>query len=237
MLKNSPGTSEHDAPKSKEDLEIRKEEICKLSKCLIFGSLDDAKCRLHRQKDKEFTEVCSDCELIKERVKMFNTHGCTFSCKKKKRTLVIGENEGHGRLDGKISRESILSILCRYNFPHNPIDENLFLLGIPKDLPEEKLAQRKKDYKKISKYLIRQTYSENTDCEARAKLEKMSFNEFLVDVGMLKEDKPFDRCSEQEIKEARQRYLDALSVSIRGTGAVFIRREPKDIFTNNLIQT
>ena len=61
----------------------------------------------------------------------------------------------------------------------------------------------------------------------------MSFNEYVVDVGMLKDDKPFDKCSEQEIKEARQRYLDALSISIRGTGAVFIRREPKDIFTNN----
>ena len=178
--------------------------------------------------------MCSDCELIKERVKMFNTHGCTFSCKKKKRTLIIRENEGHGRLDGKTSGESILSILCRYNYPHNPIDETLFLLGIPKDLPEEELAQRKKDYKKIRKYLIRQTNSEDKDCESKIKLEKMSFEEFLVDVGMLKEDKPLDICSEQDIKDARQRYLDALSVSVRGTGSVFIRREPKDIFTNNL---
>jgi hypothetical protein len=132
-----------------------------------------------------------------------------------------------------VSGESILSILCRYNFPFNPIDETLFLLGIPKDLPEEELAQRKKDFKKIRKYLIRQTNSEVKDCESRIRLEKMSFNEFLVDVGMLQEDKTIYECSEQDIKDARQRYLNALSVSVRGTGSVFIRREPKDIFTNN----
>jgi hypothetical protein len=61
----------------------------------------------------------------------------------------------------------------------------------------------------------------------------MSFNEFLVEVGMLEEDKPFNQCSEQDIKLARKRYLEALSVSVRGTGAVFIKRSPKDIFTNN----
>jgi hypothetical protein len=134
-----------------EELDRRKEEISILARTLVFGSIDDAKCRVHRQTNICPEDSCSDCQLIKERVEMFNTHGCTFSCKKKKRTLIIRENEGHGRLAGKLTGESILSIFCRYNYPHNPIDETLFLLGLPKDLPEEELARRKKDYKKIRK--------------------------------------------------------------------------------------
>ena len=218
---------------TKADLERRKKDISNLAKSLIFGSIDDAKCIIHRKATNVPEDSCSNCKLIKERVEMFNSHGCTFSCKKKKKTVHIKENEGHGRLDGKVLGESIIAVLCRYNFPQNPMDETLFLLGIPKDLPEEELAQRKKDYKKIRKYLIRQTCSENLDNEAWLKLQKMSFNEFLVEVGMVNEDKPIERCSEEEIKIARQRYLDALSVGIKGSGSVIIKRDPKDIFTNN----
>ena len=61
----------------------------------------------------------------------------------------------------------------------------------------------------------------------------MSFNQFLVEVGMVEEDKPFEKCAEQDIKTARQRYLNCLSVSVKGSGSVIIKRDPKDIFTNN----
>ena len=231
LLKNN--LSKHEATKSEEDMEKRKVEISNFVRSIIFGSIDDAKCKIHRQAGNENDEFCTNCNLIKERVEMFNTHSCTFSCKKKKRTVHIRETEGHGRLDGKLLGESIICILCRYNFPHNPIDETTFLLGIPKDLPEEEIEKRKMDYRKIRKYLIRQTCSENNDSESWEKLRKMSFNEFLVEVGMLLEYKVFDKCSSQELKQAKKRYLEALSVSVRGTGSVLIRREPKDIFTNN----
>ena len=36
-----------------------------------------------------------------------------------------------------------------------------------------------------------------------------------------------------EKKTGYQRYLNALSASVRGTGAIFIQREPKDVLTNN----
>ena len=229
--------STNDVAQPKEDLEAKKEEISNFVKSIIFGSIDDAKCRFHRQANNNPDELCPNCNLIKERVEMFNTHTCTFSCKKKKRTIHIKATEGHGRLDGEMLGESIICILCRYNFPHNPIDETTFLLGVPKDLPEEELQKRKIDYRKIRKYLIRQTCPENNNCEAWDKLKRMSFNEFLADVGMLIEDKPIHKCSVQEIKQARQRYLEALSLSVRGTGSVLIRREPKDIFTNNFNPT
>ena len=32
---------------------------------------------------------------------------------------------------------------------------------------------------------------------------------------------------------AYQRYLNALSVSVRGTGAIYLKRNPKDVLTNN----
>ena len=78
MLKNSPELADtwNDATDSTVNLEIRKEEICNLAKSLIFGSIDDAKCKGHRQmKRLESEDPCPDCQLIKERVEMFNTHG------------------------------------------------------------------------------------------------------------------------------------------------------------------
>ena len=111
------------------------------------------------------------------------------------------------------------------------MDETIFMLGIPKDLPEDELKKKKRDYRKIRKYLIRQTQDKTSD--SWHKLFQLSFNECLVEVGMLEEDKDYEQCTADEIKMAKQRYLDALSVSIRGNGSIFIRREPKDIFTNN----
>ena len=36
-----------------------------------------------------------------------------------------------------------------------------------------------------------------------------------------------------EVEKAYQRYKTALSASIKGTGAIFTKREPCDVFTNN----
>ena len=45
--------------------------------------------------------------------------------------------------------------------------------------------------------------------------------------------KKLERCSEQENNYAYNRYLNALSASVKGTGSVFLKRETKDLFTNN----
>ena len=39
--------------------------------------------------------------------------------------------------------------------------------------------------------------------------------------------------SNREKSEGYQRYINALSASIRGTGKVFLMRQPKDVLTNN----
>ena len=87
-------SSDDDESNSNEDIEKKKAEISRLADSLIFGSIDDAKCRIHRRElsGRNSDVSCSDCDLIKERVLLFNTHGCTFSCKKKKKMLKIKEN-------------------------------------------------------------------------------------------------------------------------------------------------
>ena len=60
----------------------------------------------------------------------------------------------------------------------------------------------------------------------------MSFLDFLYHVGMFLNAKPLSKYTKEEIAAAKQRYLDALSVGIKGTGAVIMKREVKYIFTN-----
>ena len=90
---------------------------------------------------------------------------------------------------------------CRFNFPLYPLDETLFILGIKKDLPLEEIRQRKKDLVKIRKYLIRQTYTTGKmeENENWNKLKKLSFIEFLREVGMFDTDKDISKYNELEI--------------------------------------
>ena len=61
----------------------------------------------------------------------------------------------------------------------------------------------------------------------------MSFLEFLYEVGMFERDKSLHNYTNLEKKYAYDRYINAISSSIRGTGTVFIQRGTEDIFTNN----
>ena len=71
---------------------------------------------------------------------------------KKKKTLTVRENEGHGRLDGKIEGPKISNYVgCRFNFPQFPLNRTRFILGIPKNLDIEEVSKRKGDLRKIKK--------------------------------------------------------------------------------------
>jgi hypothetical protein len=65
------------------------------------------------------------------------------------------------------------------------------------------------------------------------KFNNLTFIQFLYQVGMFSEDKKLEEYSEEEKNVAYERYIKALSASIRGTGSVFLKRDTKDIFTNN----
>ena len=50
---------------------------------------------------------------------------------------------------------------------------------------------------------------------------------------MFAENKNIEDLTAKEKSAGYQRYLNALSASVRGTGAIFLKRNPKDVFTNN----
>ena len=48
--------------------------------------------------------------------------------------MTINENEGHGRLDGKINGPPLINIpVCRFRFPKFHMDETKLIKGITKD--------------------------------------------------------------------------------------------------------
>ena len=114
------------------------------------------------------------------------------------------------------------------------MNRTVFVLGLSKDLSEEEVNQRKTDLKKIKKFLIRQTHTENNEEDEQFdSFCKMTFIQYLYEVGMFENDKEIKNFSDDEKKEAYHRYINALSASVRGTGAVFLKRATKDVFTNN----
>ena len=125
---------------------------------LISTSSDDVSCEKHKSK-QEFN--CTECQLLKEKVDKYQSHNHMFTCSKKLKTLTIKENEGHGRLDGKVKGTAITNIpVCRFRFPRFPLDETKLIKGIPKDTDEKVVKARKNDLNKILKFLIRQTYTD-----------------------------------------------------------------------------
>ena len=179
---------------------------------------------------------CNDCLHLRRLVNDFQTHKHTFSCQKKNKVINIGKEEGHGRNDGKIVKPKISNYVhCRFNFPQFPLNKTTFILGLSKTLEEAEVQKRRKDLQKIKKYMIRQTFIENIE-QDRSDLsyfESLSFIEFLHEVGMFVIEKKLENYSVKEKNDAYQRYLNALAASVRGTGAVFLKRETKDVFTNN----
>ena len=217
---------------SRELTQSRNSSNCK--KCFT-GNTDFLECSDH-EIPKVFNNECQDCKILKQLVKDFQTHKHTFTCQKKNRIINIKKNEGHGRHDGVKEGPKISNYVhCRFNFPRFPMNKTTFILGIGKDLDKEEVTQRKKDYNKIKKYLIRQTFTEKDteESESHKYMKSLSFLQFLHEVGMFETQRKLVRYSLKEKEAAYKKYINALSVSVRGTGAIFLKRNTEDLFTNN----
>ena len=220
-----------------DDAEKRKEVITnieKYAKNLICSSMADIHCEdCEINNENSQLENCETCKITKSRVSTNNTHSCRFSCHKKKREMVIKCKEGHGKLDGIKEGPELRIPICRYGYPKDVMKETTFIPALPKSIDEESLSQRKSDYKKIRKTLIRDITSDGKreENEQWSRLQQMTYDEYLDHVGMVSNDNTISM--EDRISFAHKRYLEALSVSIRGNGAVFPKRECADIFTNN----
>ena len=199
---------------------------------LISTSPEDMTCFSHTLTKKV---NCTECNQLKEKVQQFQSHSHTFSCRKKRKVITIREFEGHGRLDGISHGAALVRVpICRYKFPKFPLDETKLIKGIPKDADEDQVKEMKGDLSKIIKYLIRQTYTNKKleDLQSWKNLRSLDFYEFLYEVGMFKKQTFFEYLTEEDKKEAKKRYLNAIAVSIQGSAIVILKREVKDIFVN-----
>ena len=163
---------------------------------------------------------------------------------------MIGDDEGHGRLDGKKKTVPLELKSCRFGFPKNPIDKTEFIIGFPEDTDKKIVKKAKADYEKIRKFLLRLTSApkfENT-LEWK-KFTKMSFFQFLYEVGMFRESDDWTDVEAQ--RRARARYLTALRLivnihliyiffidtlfrcEVKNSGLLLLKRQTEDIFTNN----
>ena len=124
-------------------------------------------------------------------------------------------------------------LLCRFKYPQFPLGKTTFIPGISNALEEEDIQTRKANFKKIRKFLIRQTGHEGKrdDNHMWKRFKSWNFHSFLFEVGMFQEG--VNITDPDMIEEANKRYFDALSAGITGNGAIFVKREPKDVFTNN----
>ena len=112
------------------------------------------------------------------------------------------------------------------------MDKAEFLYAFPENVDKNELNQAKDDYLKIRKYLLRLTYGENfKNQEQWLNFVNLSFYEFLQEVGMFKPNE--DIQNEEARHNARQRYLTALRCEVKSSGLTFLRRDTRDIFTNN----
>ena len=87
----SPKTEIEDDQK---ELMIKKIE--ELGDFLLSTCSKQISCQKHQISQIE----CVDCNYIQEKVKRYQTHCHSFTCKKKRKCITIRENEGHGRMDG-----------------------------------------------------------------------------------------------------------------------------------------
>ena len=166
----------------------------------------------------------------------FQVHNCTFTCAKKRRTLTIQAEEGWGQ-DTPVPHDAKALVqvpICRFGFPRNPIDETTALPGFKEDDDEELVKEAKKDYLRIRKFLLRQTFVPKGENRAEQShyiaLQGLKHVDFLRKVGMFE---GLDGSEEEQIKKAKERYHTALRAGIKGQLTVFPKRDTVSLFVNN----
>ena len=233
---DAPNFWSHSETDQDNSIETKKKKVEDFANSLISTSPDEMYCEKHESKrNSSHVKDCSNCIELKEKVKKYQSHRHTFTCEKKVRSITIKGNEGFGRLDGIKDGPALSNItVCRFKFPKFPLDETKLVLGIPKDADDSILKVRKNDLNKITKYLIRQTYTDQdiNELESWKQLQKMDFWKFLYEVGMFSREKMFSDLDDEDKAQAKERYLNAISASVQGTAMVVLKREVKDVFVN-----
>ena len=215
-----------------EEEEELDKKIQKFADSVMSGSSLEMNC----ESCPVFNFDCEDCLAGKQLVEKYQSHKHTFSCKKKNKVCRILPTEGHGRLDYKIEGEELLAPVCRLRHPKYPMDETKFVRGFAEGTNEDEIKQAKKDYKKIRKYLLRLTHAEDFKESDKWKcFIKLTFNEFLYEIGMVEDGK--DSNDMKAVEKAKERYTNTLRCEVKSSGMVILKRRPADILTNNFNKT
>ena len=229
--------------KTGEDSEIFNEalikEIERTNDELYSSSLNDAKCKSHdddtKEKPLKKEDECEECNLVKELVRKYQTHCCTFSCHKKKKFMKVHKKEGLGlNEEDDDDKEEVIAKICRFRFPRYPLDATTLIFPLTKSDDAKEVNKMKKDLRHIKCYLIRrmQYLINKEDEELWKKFIAMDFYEFLHDLGFFKEIS--DELSLEERKQlARKRYIKALRADVEDSGMIVKQRMPCDVFINN----
>jgi hypothetical protein len=181
-----------------------------------------------KQKCTEFIDslisgqVPNEDDPLHSAVLFYQTHGHTFTCRKKCcKKIIIQPTEGHPCHSTQSSGPELTINSCRFKFPKFPMKKTTIIDAADACTPPEVLKIWRDNYCKIRKFILRQTYDadRNNMSDSFHKFTNYTFDEFLCAVGMTEDD-----------------YINALSTSVgsQGVGSeVFLKRDCKDVFTNN----
>ena len=203
-----------------------KEEIVKtfhddLISCSAFPKCDD-----HVDEDASEDGDCDECTALQNLVCKYQTHQCTFSCRKRKNIMKVRGTEGLGKFE-EGPCEDLLVQLCRFRFPRYPMDDSIILYPMSAEEKKENSNSRK-DLSHLKKYLARRTDNENS----LKSFEKMNFWEFLFDLGFFpKGASSSDDMSFRQV--AKEKYINAIRIDIKGSASFFMKRTNSELFLNN----
>ena len=158
-----------------------------------------------------------------EQVLKYQTHNHTFTChkqiKKSNAWIIVREDEGFGKDDGKKRGPMLKTPKCRFKFPRFPMPKTTFLESLDPDKTEQIVFKKAKvNLNRVKKFLLRNLFQERKgDSSAeREAFFSLSFDKFLANLGMSEED-----------------YLMALRSGVTGNGYMFMKRTCKEVFINN----
>ena len=152
-------------------------------------------------------------DALYEKISEMQTHGHRATCRKNQRKLRVRANEGHGKFDNEMTGPEIILESCRFKFPKFPSKETVIIDAPEPDTDKDTLKQWKDDYRKVRTYLLRQTFEKSDD------FFKHSYDEFLDAIGL-----------------THLHYMNCLRIAVssgRSSGMVVLKRDCKDLFTNN----
>ena len=186
-------------------------------KNLVYGRVGAER---EQGKDELLKFIESILTIENEELAKRNVHGHRFTCQKNKRKILkIQPNEGHGKFLQTGQSEVLVLPKCRFGFPRFPMSASKILEPLsPVEVSEEEIKIAKNNFKKIQKFIVRQTLCHKNEdvSEEKKRFFKLSFDDFLWHLDL-----------------SESQYLTALQSEIKGNAQLFLQRETSQIFINN----